>query len=138
MARILAIDYGKARTGIAISDPLGIIAQPLETYTGRQLEQHVADLVQEQDVIRVLVGMPLHMSGEKGEQAQEVDAFISRLQAALSIPIQTVDERLTSVEAERQLHAVGKKIGADKGAVDRRAAAIMLQSYLDSQSGTNG
>lgn len=134
MARILALDYGRKRIGIALSDPLGILANPLETYDGRQPLKHIAAVAKEHEVVRLLVGLPLRMNGTKGPQALEVEAFVEQLQAHVDIPIQMVDERLTSVEATRQLHEAGGKVGKDKGAVDRRAAAIILQHYLDSQA----
>ena len=83
MARILAIDYGRARTGVAMCDPMEVLASPLETYTGGQAVDRIAALVQAEAVALILVGMPLEMSGDKGAQAEEVDQFIDRLRAAV-------------------------------------------------------
>jgi putative Holliday junction resolvase len=134
MARILALDYGSSRLGIAISDPLCIIAQPLETYNGPQSPQYIARMAIEQDVEQIIVGLPLNMNGTKGPQADAVQVFVEKLRAQVAVPVEMLDERLTSVEATRQLHAAGRKVGKDKGAVDRRAAAILLQHYLDSRT----
>ena len=107
MARILAADYGRKRVGLAISDPLGVLAQPLETYSGAHPVEHIADIIESRSVERVIVGLPLRMNGEPGRQVEEVERFIDRLRDCTSIPVETLDERLTSVEAQRQIHSMG-------------------------------
>ena len=122
--RVLALDYGSARCGCALSDPTGTIATPLgvvERPDTRRGLARVAALVSEHGVERVLVGLPLTLRGDEGEQAARARAFADRLEARLSIPVELHDERLTTRQAERTGGA------ADE---DSRAAAHLLESYL--------
>ncbi len=133
--RILALDLGKRRIGLAISDELGLTAQGLETLERRSLRADLAVLSQlmaEKAVERILVGQPLHMSGEAGRQADWARGFAEMLEKKTGIPAQLWDERLTTVEAGRVLRESG--IGPTKRAqaIDRLSAVILLQSYLDS------
>ena len=136
--RILAIDHGTKRIGIAISDELGMIAQPLEFIPAEPFAEFLARLngiLREKQVELILVGMPRNMNGSYGPAAVKVQEFVAALKAAVSIPIQTLDERLTSVQAHRLLTEAEVSGRQRKGKVDKSAAAILLQGYLDSRSG---
>ncbi|MCH7858638.1 MAG: Holliday junction resolvase RuvX [Candidatus Marinimicrobia bacterium] len=136
MPRILGIDYGEKRVGLAVSDPLNIIAQPLITLIREdsvgwwhQLEA----VVVEQEIVTIVVGYPLTMKGTKSAQTEKVDRFILDLGERMTIPIDRYDERLTSVAAQRALIQQGIKASRNKEAVDYTAAALILQDYLDSR-----
>ncbi|HLK18811.1 MAG TPA: Holliday junction resolvase RuvX [Bryobacteraceae bacterium] len=134
--RVLALDLGKRRIGLALSDPLGITAQGLQTLERSNIREDLAALAQlisEHDVRLILMGNPLHMSGDESRQSQYTREFAERLQAATGLPIEFRDERLTTVEAERVLKQSGISIQKRAKAVDRLAAVILLESYLDSQ-----
>jgi putative Holliday junction resolvase len=124
MSRILALDFGEARCGVALSDPTGTLATPLEAVeqpgTRRGLAR-IAELVEDRDVERVVIGLPLTLAGEEGPQARATREFASRLAELVDVPIELHDERLTTRQAER----MGG--GAD---ADSRAAAHLLVSYL--------
>jgi putative holliday junction resolvase len=133
--RVLALDLGKRRIGLALSDELGITAQGLETLERSNIREDLARLAQlasEKNVALILVGNPLHMSGREGRQAEYARDFAERLQAATGLPIEFRDERLTTVEAQRVLRQSGISIQKRAKAVDRLAAVILLESYLDS------
>lgn len=133
--RILAIDHGSKRIGFALSDELGWTAQPLETFHRRNQDadiRHIQELVRQHEVGRVVVGMPLRLDGEVGPAAKVVEAFVQLLEPALSIPVVTWDERMTTRSAEDVLIAADVSRRKRKGIVDRVAAAILLQSYLAS------
>ena len=136
MARVLGIDHGTRRVGLAVSDPTRVIAQPLTTLKRDESDAwwgQLAQIIAEQEVEAIVVGYPLTMSGSHSKQTGEVDRFISQLQARSDIPVHRYDERLTSVAARRSLTLQGVKTGHNKEAVDRTAAALMLQDYLDSR-----
>jgi putative Holliday junction resolvase len=133
--RILALDLGKKRIGMAISDPLGLTAQGLpnlERTTKRADLSELARQVEERDVSLILIGNPLHMSGVEGRQSAWVREFAGALTARAGRPVRLWDERLTTVEASRVLRASGISIAKRARAVDRLSAVILLQSYLDS------
>ena len=133
--RILALDPGTRRIGIALSDELKTIAQPLEFILAEPLDNVLArltELVREREVELILVGMPRNMDGTYGPAAQRVQEFVAALKAALTVPIRTWDERLTSAQANRVLIAGNVRRQKRKEKVDQMAAAILLQSYLDS------
>ena len=133
--RILAIDHGLKRIGIALSDELKMIAQPLEFVPAEPFADLVArltDLVQEKEVEVILVGMPRNMNGSYGPAAVKVEEFVASLKSALPVPIKTWDERLTSAQANRILISGNVRRDKRKQKVDKLAAAILLQSYLDS------
>jgi putative Holliday junction resolvase len=140
MGRVLALDVGKRRIGLAISDPLGITAQGLPTLERTTVREDVArlvDLTVDRSVSLFLIGEPLHMSGDKSRQAQYIRDFGERLTEKTGIPVQFWDERLTTVQAQRVLKESGISIEKRARAVDRLAAVILLESYLDSrQSGS--
>ncbi len=134
--RILALDYGSKRMGVALSDELGWTAQPLETFERRTLSwdlAHIQQLVQSHEVGQVLIGLPLRLNGEEGPAVQAVRRFIDQLGPALSVPIITWDERMTTCAAEDLLIAADVSRKKRKGVVDRVAAAILLQGYLEAQ-----
>lgn len=136
-SRILALDYGTKRIGVALSDELGWTAQPLETYERRTLDRdivHIHDLVRTHEVGQVLLGLPLRLNGEEGPAVQAVHEFLARLGEALPVPIVTWDERMTTKAAEEMLIAADVSRKKRKGVVDRVAAAILLQSYLEAQA----
>lgn len=135
--RILALDHGTKRIGVALSDELGWTAQPLETYERRTLERdiaHIRDLVQTHEVGQVLLGLPLRLNGEEGPAVQAVHQFLERLADALPVPVVTWDERMTTKAAEELLIAADMSRKKRKGVIDRVAAAIMLQSYLEAHA----
>jgi len=135
--RILALDYGTKRIGVALSDEMGWTAQPLETYERRTLDQdiaHIQDLVRTHDAERVVLGLPLRLGGEEGPAVQAVHQFLVPLAEALPVPVVTWDERLTTSEAQDLLIAADVSRKKRKGIVDRIAAAFLLQSYLEAQA----
>jgi putative Holliday junction resolvase len=133
--RILALDLGKRRIGLAISDELGITAQGLPTVERHNKRVDLAvlgALVRERGVTEILMGNPLHMSGRAGRQSEWVQEFAGALEKHTSLPVRLWDERLTTVEASRVLRQSGISIEKRAAAVDRLSAVILLQSYLDS------
>jgi len=133
--RVLALDLGKKRIGMAISDPLGITAQGLpnlERTTKRADLAELARQAEERDVSLILIGNPLHMSGVEGRQSAWVREFAGELTVRAGRPVRLWDERLTTVEASRVLRSSGIGIRKRARAVDRLSAVILLQSYLDS------
>jgi putative Holliday junction resolvase len=135
--RILALDVGKRRIGLAISDELGITAQGLPTLERTRIRddlEALARLIADRSVTRVLIGDPVHMSGADSRQAAYTREFAGRLSARTGVAVEFWDERWTSVQAERLLKASGVSIEKRARAVDRLSAVILLQSYLDSLS----
>jgi putative transcription antitermination factor YqgF len=122
--KVLALDYGRARTGVAVSDPTGTIARPLEVVERASSEQglaRLAELIREHEAERVVVGMPLTLGGERGEQARETETFIELLAGVTDVPVVPFDERFTTDLAEQTPAAAPE---------DARAAAHLLTSYL--------
>jgi putative holliday junction resolvase len=135
LGRILALDVGGKRIGLAMSDPLGITAQGLPNLVRKNKRtdlEALARLAAEQEVRLFLVGNPLHMSGDAGRQAGWVREFADALTEYTRLPVQLWDERLTTVEAARVLRSSGIGIEKRARAIDRLSAVILLQSYLDS------
>lgn len=133
--RILALDHGTKRVGVAVSDEMFIIAQPLEYIPPEPFAAFLARLKQiigEKEVGQILVGLPRNMDGSYGPAALKVQAFVAVLKDAVTIPIKLWDERLTSTQAQRFLIQGGVRRAQRKEKVDKTAAAILLQSYLDS------
>jgi putative Holliday junction resolvase len=137
LGRILGIDFGSRRIGISISDPLQIIAQSLETIPNNRLVfERITSIAAREPVDVIVVGMPFNLKGEKGQKAEEVERFIKQLENKTSIQVIRWDERFTTSLAHDSLLRMGtrrKERRGDKGRVDAMAAAIMLQSYLDSR-----
>jgi putative holliday junction resolvase len=133
--RILGIDFGTVRVGVAVSDPLKIIAQSVGTFTNNAgIFDTVAAIARQYDVGLVVIGMPYTLKGEKGMKAEEVDKFSSRLKDKLSVDVVPWDERFTSRIARQTLVQMGttkKQRRTDKGKVDAMASALILQSFLD-------
>ena len=133
--RVLAIDHGTKRMGIAISDELKMIGQPLEYIPAEPFAEFLARLktiIREKEVELIVVGMPRNMDGSYGPAALKVQEFVAVLKDALITPIQTWDERLTSAQANRFLIEADVRRSKRKEKMDKTAAAILLQSYLDS------
>ena len=139
--RILGLDIGHKRIGVAISDPLGITAQGVTVITydhpAAALER-LAALCRERSVDRIVAGMPLHLSGARGEAAEGVEKFAAALEARTGIPVVFVDERLTTRAAERTLIAGKVRRSARKKVRDKLAAVLILESYLSSAANPKG
>jgi putative holliday junction resolvase len=132
MNPVLALDFGRARIGAAISDQLRLLAHSLETIpANEQAPSRVAEIVRERKIDHVVVGIPRQMNGQIGAAATEVLQFVEKLRAILPCPVVTWDERLTTVAAHRALRDAGKKTRQTRGYVDQVAAQMILQSYLD-------
>lgn len=132
--RLLGLDPGERRTGVAVSDELGLYAHPrpaIHSLSEGQLIEAVARVASEEAVSEVVVGMPISMSGKDSSQTVQVRSLVDRLRERLSVPVSTWDERLSSVEAGRTVREGGKRTGAS----DSAAAAIILQAVLDSRRG---
>lgn len=136
--RILALDHGTKRIGIALSDELKMIAQPLEFVLAEPFADFLKRLkaiIVEKEVELILIGMPRNMDGSYGEAARKVQEFVAVLKEAITVPIKTWDERLTSAQANRFLIQADVRRDKRKEKVDKTAAAILLQSYLDGLQG---
>jgi putative Holliday junction resolvase len=134
MNPILALDFGRARIGVAISDDLQLLAHPLETIPAQQRpESRIAKIVQDKNIDRVVAGVPRQMDGQIGAAATEVLKFVEKLRAILPCPVITWDERLTTAAAHRALRDAGKKTRDTRNYIDQVAAQMILQSYLDSR-----
>jgi putative Holliday junction resolvase len=124
--KVVAVDYGSARTGVAVTDPTGTIARPLgvveRASSGSGLER-LARLIRDQGAERVVVGLPLTLRGERGAQVRETEAFVEALRAAVSVPVESFDERFTT--------GLAASVGSDDAPEDARAAAHLLSSYLE-------
>lgn len=134
MDRIIGIDYGRKRVGVAVSDPLGIIASALDTVQSAKIIEYLKIYSAKENVVRFVVGYPVNMDGRPSEAAADVDVFLKHLAKAFpGIPVELEDERFTSVLAHRAMIDGGmkKKDRRDKASVDRISAALILQSYLD-------
>lgn len=138
MGRILSIDFGRKRTGLAATDPLQIIANGLTTLPTHQLEPFLVDYVNREGVERILVGLPRRMSGEMSESWQYIEPFLNRMVKVFpSLPVELVDERFTSKLASQTilLSGVGKKRRQqDKGMIDEVSATIILQQWMENRS----
>ena len=137
MARILAIDYGKKRTGIAVTDTLQLIANGLTTIETPKLESFIVDYLQKEDVECIVVGLPKQTNGEDSENMKRITPFVNRLRKLYpTLPIEYYDERFTSVLAHRAIIDSGvsrKTRRENKGLVDQVSATIILQDYMESQ-----
>jgi putative Holliday junction resolvase len=131
--RVLAVDWGERRIGLAVSDPQEIIASGLPTLVVDGLEpavEGVARAAREAGAERVVVGMPLRMDGSRGKAAEAAQRFTDRLRERCAVPVDTYDERLTSVLSERRLREAGVRTGHARARVDQGAAVALLESYL--------
>ena len=136
MARILSIDYGKKRTGIAVTDPLQIIANGLATVSTSELLSYLKDYLSREQVERIIIGRPLQTNGQPSENLQRVEQFVNRWKKEIpDVPVEYVDERFTSVLAHQAMIDGGlrKKARQDKALVDKISATIILEDYLRSK-----
>ena len=134
MERIIGIDYGRKRVGVAVSDPLGIFASALETVHSAKIIEYLKNYSQNETIVRFVVGYPVNMNGAPSEAAKDVDVFLKHLAKAFpDIPVTLEDERFTSVLAHRAMIDGGmkKQNRQKKESVDKISAAIILQSYMD-------
>ena len=136
MGRLLALDIGERRIGVALSDPMHIIASP-HSIIDRKITPDYMDeiqkLISEQEVEALVIGLPLTLRNNVSQQTQKVQLIIKELNTELTLPIHTIDERLSSVSAKNTLKLKGEKTGHNKGEIDKTAAAIFLQEFLDSK-----
>ena len=135
MKRIMGIDYGSARIGVALSDELQMLAHPTETIVMAKVTDpvaRIAALVLEKNVELIIVGLPRHMNGRVGTSADEASGFADKLRAKVECEVRTWDERLSTVAAQRALREAGKSVRESRGYIDQVAAQMLLQSYLDS------
>lgn len=131
--RVMAVDYGDARTGVAISDPTGILAgftTVIQSHKSEFVAQEIAKLVQTHQVEELIVGFPRNMDGTEGPRAALYREFAAQLEAVTGLPVTLWDERRTSIEAHAILHDTGKKMKQHKKNVDAVAAALILEGYL--------
>ncbi|MBO8151591.1 MAG: Holliday junction resolvase RuvX [Candidatus Neomarinimicrobiota bacterium] len=137
MGRVLGIDYGDVRVGLALSDELKIISSPFKTVRNEGIDK-VVELIKEEvlknDVDTIVIGVPKSLQGDVTEQTRKVLLFIDKLRNSVDVPVEEVDERFSSVEAVRVVHLKGKKAGHSKDEVNKIAASIILQTYLGSIS----
>lgn len=137
--RILGIDLGRARIGVAVSDELGMLAHPVETIPARMdVAARIAEIVREKNAERVVIGLPRHMNGSVGIGAAEALAFAEKLRARLSCEVVTWDERMSTMAANRALRESGQKTRNSRSVVDQVAAQMILQGYLDSLQAARG
>jgi len=137
VSRILGLDFGTVRIGLALSDPTGTLATPLphlEKKTIPQINATLTELIQTQDISRLVVGLPRNMDGSYGPAAEKVRDFISKIQVSVSIPIETQDERLTTMQAAKQLSQIGLNQKELRKKIDSSSASLILQQYLDRKS----
>jgi putative Holliday junction resolvase len=140
VARVLGIDFGERRVGLALSDPSATIATPLPTIVRRAGKRPpvaaVVEIIQQNDVERAVVGLPLNLSGEETEWTAQVREFGKKVSERAGIPVDFLDERLTSVQAERAVRSIGLKRSEreQKGRIDAAAAVLLLQTFLDRQT----
>jgi putative Holliday junction resolvase len=133
--RTLALDYGEARIGVAISDSTGLLAQPLETIATQRGDTEallrIAEIVKSEEVGQIVIGLPLHMSGRSGPEVERTRAFGQRVRERTGVPVDYLDERWTSREAERMLDTVGVSRKKQRGRVDPIAASLLLRTWLE-------
>lgn len=140
MNRILGIDFGETRIGLAISDELGLLAQGLPTFQrdiNGNLISYLKEIIDKNEIERIVIGFPKMMDGTLGEKAEQVKKFADTLKENFKIPIDLWDERLSSIQSQRILREMGKKYTRDKGSVDKMSAVLILQNYLDYRKNKN-
>jgi putative holliday junction resolvase len=142
VARVLGIDFGERRIGLAISDPSATIAQPLPTLTRRAGKRPpvaaITELISVHEVDRAVIGLPLNLAGDETEWTAAVRDFAAKVEQRAGIPVEFIDERMTSVQAERAVRSIGLKKSEreQKDRIDAAAAVLLLQTYLDRQTRT--
>ena len=135
MDRILGIDFGSVRVGLSLSDLTQTIAKPFDTIKYKNLDDLLSQLkiiIDNNQVNKLVIGIPLNMKGQDTKQTLKVKEFVSFLKQNISIEIRLIDERLSSIEAEKAMRAMNIKTGHNKGRIDKIAASVILQEYLDS------
>ena len=135
MKRILGIDYGEVRVGLALSDLTQTIAKPFRTINYKNLDDllnQLETIIIENEVCKLVVGIPYNMKGENTKQTLQVKEFIDFLESNSSYDVSLIDERLSSIEAEKTMHKMNIKTGHNKAKIDQIAASVILQEYLDS------
>lgn len=136
---VLGIDYGEKRIGLSFGDSLGLavpIAAAVESTVEKRFE-HIGAVIQDRRIKKLVVGMPYNMNGSSGFKAKEVEEFIGQLEKQFSLPVVSIDERLTSHQVEEELKKQGRKVDRRSGEIDSRAATLILQDYLDRDLGLN-
>ena len=134
MSRLLGIDYGTVRIGLALSDPIGILATPLpflKNNSPSQVISALSALIETHQITGLVIGMPRNMDGTYGPSAQKVRDFIAQIQKSISLPITPIDERLTTAQASKQLSGIGLNQKQLRKKVDSSSASLILQQYLD-------
>ena len=134
MSRLLGIDYGTVRIGLALSDPTRTLASPLpflENNSPQQVTQALSELIQTHQISALIIGLPRNMDGTYGPSAQKVRDFISQIQKDIPLPITPIDERLTTAQASKQLAGIGLNQKQLRKKVDSSSACLILQQYLD-------
>ncbi len=134
MSRLLGIDYGTVRIGLALSDPTGSLASPLPflpNQSPQQVTQALSELIQTHQITALIIGLPRNMDGTYGPSAQKVRDFISQIQKDILLPITPIDERLTTAQASKQLAGIGLSQKELRKKVDSSSACLILQQYLD-------
>ena len=134
MSRLLGIDYGTVRIGLALSDPTGTLASPLPflpNQSPQQVTQALSELIQTHQITALIIGLPRNMDGTYGPSAQKVRDFISQIQKDIFLPITPIDERLTTAQASKQLMGIGLSQKQLRKKVDSSSACLILQQYLD-------
>ena len=136
MTRLLGIDVGEARIGLALSDELGMLAHPLETVKTKEGNpiRHVAEVIAREKIALVVIGLPRNMNGTYGPAAEKCREFAAKLQKLAPCTVKFWDERLTTVAAQKQLHEAGRNVKNSRAVIDQAAAVLILQGYLDSQA----
>jgi len=135
LKRILGIDYGEVRVGLSLSDLTQTIAKPFKTIMYKNTDNllnQLKEIIIENEVEKLVVGIPYNMKGEDTKQTLKVKEFISFLESNLSYNVELIDERLSSIEAEKTMHKMNIKTGHNKSDIDKIAASVILQEYLDS------
>lgn len=136
--RLLGLDFGNRRIGVAVSDELGLTAQPVLTLLRKNAKQDLKSLgrlLRKFGCAEIVVGNPLYLSGDVSPQAERTQAFAEEVRAAFGLPVHLWDERLSSAEAHRHLHAAGRPLPEHRKVVDQVAAVLILQSFLDARRG---
>ena len=136
MGRFLALDIGERRIGVALSDPMHIIASPysvIDRKINPDYKAEIQKLISEKEVEAIVIGLPITLKNRISKQTEKVQLIIEELTSELTVPIHTIDERLSSVSAQNVLKLKGMKTGRNKGEIDKTAAAIFLQEFLDSK-----
>jgi putative Holliday junction resolvase len=134
VSRFLGIDYGTVRIGLALSDPTGTLASPLqflENQSTQQVTTALSRLIQTHQIVGLVIGLPRNMDGTYGPSAQKVMDFIGQIQKSISLPITPIDERLTTAQASKQLSGIGMNQKQLRKKVDSSSACLILQQYLD-------